>query len=135
LIAVPVRKSQPPESFWRIHLHLDLVPLGFARHISRIEPDGVLVAQLERYPGADFHQFRLIVSVWKEGAAPGHTGYLFKDRAAKAVERVGGVGYPYGVDLHVRLFHQVAELLVCVAAVIVLAVRDDQQRFLYVSSL
>jgi hypothetical protein len=37
LVSVFVGERQPAKPLWRIHLHLHLMPFGFARKISRIK--------------------------------------------------------------------------------------------------
>src|SRR6185503_2273311 len=136
LIPVSVREGQPPQPSRRIYLDLYLVPLGFALDVRRIEPDRILVSQFQRYSCAYLDEFGFIVGIREEGASAGHPGDFFEDRAAKARQRiVGRIGYAYRVDLHVSFFDSVSQLLVGVAAVVILAVGDYQQRFLGLTPL
>src|SRR5262245_55341014 len=92
--------------------------------------------KLERDSRAYLDQFRLIVGIREERAAAGHPRDLLEDRTSKAGKRIiDRIRYPDSVDLNVGFLHSVAQLFVCITAVVILTVRDYQQRFLVVAPL
>src|SRR4030095_4477855 len=92
--------------------------------------------ELQSDPSAYLNKLRLVIGVREKRSAPGHTRYLFKHGAPEASERIARrIGYSYRVDLHVSFFDSITKLLVGISAVVILAVRDDQQRLLGVAAL
>src|SRR5882724_7803909 len=136
LIPFSVTQRQPAKSSRRIHFHLNLMPFCFASDISRIEANRILVPKLQCDSRAYLDKFRLVVVVREECAAAGHPRNLFEYRTPVAGERIIiRVRNTYRIDLHVRFFDDVSKLLIRIAAVVVLTVRDYQERPLWVAAL
>src|SRR5262245_48173417 len=136
LITVSVGKRKAAQAARWIHLDLHLMPLRFALNVRRIKPDRVLMSKLQGDARAYLDELRLVISVREERSASGHASNFFEHRTPKPRQRVAcRVGDPNRVNLNIRFFNPVAKLLVGISAVIVLPVRDYQQRLLGVTAL
>jgi len=89
------------------------------------------MAKLERDPGADLDELRFVIGIGKESASAGHSRDFFQNRTAKSRERIARIFDAYSVDLNVGFFDPLAQLVICIPAVIVLPIRDNQQRFFW----
>src|SRR6185295_16184428 len=88
------------------------------------------MTQLKGDARANLDQFGFVVGVGEERATASHSRDLFKNRAPKPGKRVvGRISYADSIDLDIRLFDSVAQLFVCVTAIVVLAVRYQQECF------
>src|SRR3954471_3623383 len=123
---------QVRESFRRRQLDLDLPPLAILRRVLWTVAKHVLVAQFDADLGG--HVAELARGIDGERSPAGDLGDLAQQLGAKTLFLRAGVRIEDadGVDLHVGFFHDALDLALGVAAAVVAAIGDDEQRLLAV---
>src|SRR5262249_25418050 len=94
------------------------------------------MTELQRYPSADLHKFRLVVTVGEESSSPRHSGDFLKHRTTKPGQRiVCRIGNSNRVNLHVSFLNAIAQFFVDIPAVVVLTIGNYQQRLFLLPTL
>src|SRR5215467_10554396 len=123
------------QALWRIELNLNLAPVAVFILVVWTVPEHILVAQLYSYLGCYIGQFIGITD--GEQTPAGHLRDIVEqDRTVDLLLLAGHRAEDTdGINLDIGFLHHGFDLIFRVAAVVIAAVRDDQQGLLAVAGI
>src|SRR5713101_937718 len=118
------------QSLRRMHLNFNLPPTRIVRFIARLVSQNILIAKLHPDLGSDIWQ---IIQIFDgENAPASHLGHFGEQRGTvkllrRAIAIREGIENADRVELSIRFLHETLDVVLVVAAMIIAAVRYDEQ--------